>query len=126
MRRNKTTAVLLAVLFPFLLVASIITVWWMRRRATPHIADRGTLATLMSSQHRPLSIPSPVYLRPTRSECFRMANAPTATPSTTRRHRPHWTNPEVVLAVLSVILTVIGLVLGGLSLLYARRAVPKS
>jgi hypothetical protein len=104
-------------------------VWWVRRRATRR---RGTPATC--TPFRPVSIPDPVHLPLTRSEALsttshapeaihNMANALTATPIGTQRPRQKWTSPGMVLAGLSVLLTFVGLILGGLSLLYAQRAV---
>ena len=124
---HKTCKIVLPVLFSFLLVASLVAIWWVRRRTASRVLNRGTLAL-------PVPIPSFAYLRLNRSSyhpptscahpsILRMANPLTATPIGTQPPRRLWTNPEIILAGLSVLLTVIGLVLGGLSLLYAQRQV---
>jgi len=81
----------------------------------------------------PVSIPPQAYLRLSRSESLpttplailNMAHALTATPLGTQRPGHKWTSPEIICAGLSVVLTLVGLVIGGLSLLYAQRAVSK-
>ena len=126
--RNKATDLLLPVLLLVLLVAFPVAVWWVHRRATHRIVERGILAPRTPSQYRPLSIPSPIHLAARAPYViFDMANALTTISINivTTRPRSRWTQPEIVLAGLSVILTVIGLVLAGLALLYAQRAVPR-
>jgi FtsH-binding integral membrane protein len=126
---HKTCNIVLPVLL-LLLVASLVAVWWVRRRATRRAADQGTLAP--RTPFMPVSIPSLAYIRLNRSESLsttfgalqailNMANALTATPIVNQSPRRQWTNPEIILAGLSVLLTVVGLVLGGLGLIYAQR-----
>jgi hypothetical protein len=129
---HKMCNIFLPVLFPCFLVAFLVAVWWVRHRATRRAADRGSPAPRTPSTL--VSIPSLAYLRLNRSvslpitsgapqAILNMANALTATPTGNQRPRRQWTNPEIVLAGLSVLLTAVGLVLGGLALLYAKRQV---
>ena len=132
---HKMCNIFLPVLFSCLLVAFLVTVWWVRRRATRRAADRGLAAPRTPSTL--VLIPSFAYLRLNRSvtlpttsgaphAILNMANALTATPIGNQRPRRQWTNPEIILAGLSVLLTTVGLVLGGMSLLYAKRQVSQA
>ena len=129
---HKTCSIFIPVLFSCLLVAFLIAVWWVRRRVARRAADRGSLASLTPSTR--LSIPLPAFVRlnrtvslPTPSGApqaiLNLANALTAAPI---ENQWQWTKPKIVFAVLSILLTIVGLVLGGMSLLYAKRQVSQA
>ena len=86
---HKTCNIFLPILFSCFLVAFLVAVWWVRRRATRRATDRGSPAPRTPSTL--VSIPSLAYLRPNRSVALpitsgapqavlNMANTLTATP----------------------------------------------
>ena len=129
---HKTCSIFLPVVFSCLLVAFLVAVWWVRRRVARRAADRGSLVSLTPSTR--LSVPPLTYLRLSRTvslptpsgapqAILNMSNALTATPIGNQRP---WTKLKIVIAVLSILLTIVGLVLAGLSLLYAKRQVSQA
>ena len=133
---HKTCDIFLPVVFSCLLVAFLVAVWWVRSRATRRAADRGppaprtpfTLVSIPSLAHFRLncSVSLPITSGAPQAIILNMANALTATPIGNQRPRRRWTKPEIVLASLSALLTAVWLVLGGLSLLYAKRQVSRA